>query len=81
MVLTNAERQARFQKRQKVRASLRLYVWHDVPGEYTPGVMFALASSLEEAIKVIGAAYPAAEYDLVKPHVVYADPVGFAVWG
>ena len=45
------------------------------------GVMFALASSLEEAMAEIRKADPIAADELGKPHKVYDAPVGFAVWG
>jgi hypothetical protein len=32
-----------------MRRNMKLYVWDDVLEDYTPGIMFALATSVEEA--------------------------------
>lgn len=61
---------------------LRLYVWEEALQDWTFGVMFALASSPEEAraqIKIACSYVPEHEFD--REPVAYDSPVGFAVWG
>lgn len=66
--------------------NLNLYVWEDVLTDHTPGVMFAMASSVKEAQEEIlkkciygGDGFPGEEL-LGKPRMV-DTPEGFAVWG
>jgi len=63
--------------------NLKLYVWEDVLCDYTCGVMFALASSVEEAREVIlsNGNYDSVREDLKKEPQVFESLVGFAVWG
>lgn len=63
---------------------LRLYVWTDVLTDYTSGIMFALASSIDEARALIQATHPGSETvetDLRAAPDIYEEPAGFAVWG
>lgn len=64
------------------RKKLKLYVWQNVLTDYTDGVMFALATSPEEARKLLlaGTSYLPKE-DLDKEPDVYETPVAFSVWG
>lgn len=61
---------------------LKLYVWEKVLVDYTDGVMFALASSAEEArAKVLERCRYVPADDLAKEPQVFDSPAGFAVWG
>jgi hypothetical protein len=60
---------------------LRLYVWEGVLTDYTSGVMFALAHSVEEARDLIRAMGSGATLDLAQEPRVVEAPEGFAVWG
>ena len=61
---------------------LRLYVWEDTLADYTAGVMFALASSPEEARdEVRRACGHVPEHELAAEPQCYNKPIGFAVWG
>lgn len=66
--------------------NLRLYVWEDVLSDYTDGVMFALAESVEEARAIImrdhnGWEGGAVHSGLQREPKVCETPIGFAVWG
>jgi len=63
--------------------TLKLYVWEGVLTDYTDGIMFALASSVEEAREMISEADSLAGGggDIQAEPKVYDSPVGFAVWG
>jgi hypothetical protein len=62
--------------------NLKLFVWHEALTDYTPGVMFALASSVDEARRMLlSECSYLPDYDLEKEPAVYETPVGFAVWG
>ena len=65
-----------------MKKKLKLYVWHDVLTDYTPGVMFALAHNIKEARKLLleGCDYLLIE-DLRKRPTIYTNPVAFDVWG
>ena len=61
---------------------MKLYVWHDSLIDYTAGVMFALANSVEEAremIKLECSYVP--EWELNAEPRVYDYPCGFLCWG
>ena len=68
-------------------AELKLYVWEDVLQSYSPGIAFALASSPEEARRVLiakAAAQCSPEplaKDIEKEPLVFDEPVGFYMWG
>jgi hypothetical protein len=63
-------------------SDLKLYVWHDALTDHTPGVMFALAGSVDEArAKVLSGCCYVPDDDIQKEPKVYDAPVGFAVWG
>ena len=65
-----------------MRQRLRLYVWEDVLSDYTSGVMFALAPSLEEARRMlIETGVAAVEHAVTEPHKVYDRPFALALWG
>jgi hypothetical protein len=65
--------------------TLKLYVWEDVLCDYTCGVMFALAESVEQAREVIRAeaGYPSVSVNdgLKQEPKVCDTPVGFIQWG
>lgn len=65
------------------KKKLKLYVWENVLTDYTSGIMFALASSPEEARKkILGGQFSAImKADLMAEPQVFTKPVGFAVWG
>jgi len=61
---------------------MKLYVWQDVLYEYEAGIMFALASSVEEARELLAnkcPRIPAA--DLAKEPLVVTEPAAFRLWG
>ena len=60
---------------------LKLYVWEDVLTDYTPGIMFALAESPEEARELIREKCDYVGEELEQEPECYETPVGFAVWG
>ena len=66
---------------------MRLYVWHEVLSDYTHGVIFALASSAEEARRVVIAQVKedwqrvSIERAITNDPAVYDSPVGFFVFG
>lgn len=67
---------------------MKLYVWEGVLTDYTDGIMFALASSVEEAREQIRNAHrklwnsePYFEADLAKVPDEYDSPVGFYLHG
>lgn len=68
----------------KKTKKLKLYVWEDVLTDWTSGVMFALASSPDEARKVIlkksGNSISVAQDLAQKPRVI-DEPEGFYVFG
>ena len=63
---------------------MKLYVWHDSLTDYTSGVMFALANSVDEAREAIiaeaGQSKTIVRELSVEP-TVYEGTAGFAVWG
>lgn len=62
--------------------TLKLYVWEDVLYDYGPGMMFALASSVEEARRLIREHTPhVVAEDLAQEPQVFTTPKGYAVWG
>lgn len=62
---------------------MKLFVWEDVLIDYTGGVMFALADSVEEARAAILKEndFSTVREDLQQEPKVYETVVGFAVWG
>lgn len=84
---------------QKIESSpngLKLFVWEGVLSDYTDGVMFALAHTVEEARLAILKSYDISEYkkvvegklsdayvwqELKKPYTVHEKVIGFNVWG
>lgn len=69
--------------------SYRLYVWHDVLEDYTAGVIFAIARSIEEARQtVITNALQDSDYavkrleeEMTTEPEIYDGPVGFFLYG
>jgi len=61
---------------------LKLYVWEDVLEDYTPGIMFALATSVDEArILLLGKCPYLPDRELrIEPRCV-EKPEAFIVWG
>ena len=70
------------ERRMTVKKKLKLYVWEDVLTDYTSGVMFALATSADEARSLI---LKKCDYvpsdDLAQEPKCIETPEGFAVWG
>ena len=60
---------------------LKLYVWENVLTDYTSGIMFALASSVEEAREMILKGDALVGSDLKQEPEVFDSPIGFALWG
>ena len=62
---------------------LKLFVWEDVLTDYTSGVMFALATNVEDARKQIMKKENGniAKADLMREPLVITKAEGFAVWG
>lgn len=60
---------------------LKLYVWKDVLCDWTCGVMFALANSVEEARKLIIDTTPYDTEELEREPEIYDSPCGFYVPG
>lgn len=65
-----------------MRKKLKLYVWHGVLYDYTPGIAFALATSPEEAKELIGLVgnWDGLRLDGVEVEV-YDKPEGFYLHG
>ena len=71
----------------------KLYVWENVLKDYTCGIMFALAESKEQAIKLIKEKYSKTQriedvdnsmvgYELIKiKPLIITEPSGFYIWG
>jgi hypothetical protein len=64
------------------RPALKLYVWTDVLCDYTCGVAFALASSVEEARQLVtdSLGYERGDFER-EPDVITDAAYGLAVWG
>lgn len=62
---------------------MKLYVWEGVLIDYSSGVMFALANSVDEARELIlnDCRLGRVEEDLKGTPDVYTDPIGFTIWG
>lgn len=63
---------------------LKLYVWYNVFRGYTPGIAFALATSEENARKLIEGHcedWELAKGELMGAPMVYDAPMGFHMWG
>ena len=62
---------------------IKLYVWHNCLTDYTDGVMFALAESVEEAREKIleDCDLSSVVTDLKAEPSVYTKTIGFTVWG
>jgi len=70
---------------------MKLYVWENVLCDWTCGIAFALANSLEEAIKLVsdyynkGFGWEGEEYQtpyfVSEEPKIYDVPVGYAIWG
>lgn len=69
--------------KNKKAKKLKLYVWEDVLTDWSSGVMFALASSPDEARKVIleKTDSPRIAADLQQEPVEIDKPEGFYVFG
>ena len=67
------------------RKKMKLYVWEGVLVDYSPGVMFAVATSAEEARQVILKDHnlPSVQKDLKGTPDEYdlSKPEGFICWG
>lgn len=71
-----------------MKKELKLYVWEGVLCDYTDGIMFALAESVEEARQAIlesadGWAFPGSRIDAdlrIEPKE-YSSKVGFFLFG
>lgn len=66
--------------------TLRLYVWKDVLGDYTPGIAFAFASSMDEAYQQVQQALDRQGFQVNAGRdwhdpVVHMGPVGYALHG
>lgn len=65
--------------------NLSLYVWEDVLVDYTPGIAFALAGSVDEARQMlydqIGIETYGLVYDLEKPPIIATTPTAFHCTG
>jgi len=62
--------------------NMRLFVWERVLIDYSAGVMFALAETVEQAREqILAKCHYVPSGDLEKEPVAYDTPVGFAVWG
>ena len=67
-----------------MKKKLRLYVWENVLGDWTPGIMFALASSVDEARRLLkeqSGDSPDVEMYLSQPPLVVDEPQAFIVRG
>lgn len=61
---------------------LQLYVWEDVLSDYTDGVMFALATSEDEAkAMILKHSHYVPDHEFSKSPKVFDAPVGYAIWG
>ncbi len=67
---------------------MKLYVWENVLTDYTSGIMFALANSIEEARELIIKKEGCEHFpeglvrtDLKADPDVYDQPCGFTCWG
>jgi hypothetical protein len=61
---------------------IRLYVWEDVLTDYTSGVMFAMAESVDEARRLVReSGLPAYNTEVDEEPDVYDSPVGFHLYG
>jgi hypothetical protein len=65
---------------------LKLYVWEGILCDYTCGIAFALAESVEEARKLV----IESEYEVNRTHVeedikgepkIFDTPKGYVLWG
>ncbi|MEA1999419.1 MAG: hypothetical protein U9N61_08885, partial [Euryarchaeota archaeon] len=72
-------------RRKEVTKKLKLYVWEDVLYDYTPGIVFALAASVEQAREIIiqgeYTSTPVKASDISSKPQVFESPVGFAIMG
>jgi hypothetical protein len=67
-----------------MKRGIKLYVWEEVLVDYTDGVMFALATSADEARQIImeeSGGLPSVELDLEQEPKEYTDKVGFFLYG
>ena len=65
-----------------MKNTLHLYVWEDVLCDYTSGVMFALAHSVDEARELLRKRCDwLPETDLMGDPVIYDDKMAYYVWG
>ena len=65
-----------------MKRNMKLYVWEHVLTDYTSGVMFALATSVEGARQtIIEDCEGIIVKDLESEPEVYTSVKGFAVWG
>ena len=67
-----------------MRKKLRLYVWEDVLTDFSPGIMFALAYSVEDARKMLIEREPnshSVKEEVQQEPKVYDNPMAFIMWG
>jgi hypothetical protein len=65
-----------------MRKKLKLYVWEDVLTDYTSGIMFALATSSDEARHLLIKKCPyIPPNDLAQEPKCIETPKCFVVWG
>ena len=64
-----------------MRKRLKLYVWHDVLRDYTDGIAFALAESVEEAREMVKEDVGCAEGEFDVEPTVYESKMVCHIWG
>ena len=67
---------------EQIGAPMKLFLWTEVLTDYSDGVMFALANSVDEARELIkkGCDY-IPDYELEKEPKIIDSPFGFSMWG
>lgn len=66
------------------RKKMKLFVWDGVLTDYTSGIMFAVAASVEEArVKLLEVCEYIPKDDLRREPAVYdcSEPVAYVCWG
>jgi hypothetical protein len=67
------------------RKKLKLFVWHGVLTDWTDGIAFAYAASLEEAVKLLKEQHLESHFDGTKldgvEAIVYESPMACYVCG
>lgn len=65
-----------------MESNLKLFVWEGVLTDWSSGIMFALATDVEEArAEILKGCDYLPEGCLAQEPTVYEIPIGFAVWG